>query len=161
MPTPVPAQQPTGGSDDARSRPRRVLQMRLVVETVDYDEALAFYRDVLGAPEELTVHGEKGEKVTILDVGRATLELSNPAQVDHIDDVEVGRRVSPRLRVAFEVTDAETVTADLVAGGAELVAPPTRTPWDSLNARLEAPASLQLTVFEELPLGAGRARTPA
>jgi uncharacterized glyoxalase superfamily protein PhnB len=125
--------------------------MRLVVETPDYDEALAFYRDVLGAPEELTVHGENGEKVTILDVGRATLELSNPAQVEYIDEVEVGRRrVSPRLRVAFEVADAEAVTNDLVAAGAELVAPPTRTPWNSLNARLEAPASLQLTVFQEL-----------
>lgn len=132
------------------ARPR-VLQMRLVVEAPDYDAALAFYRDVLGAREELTVHGDNGEKVTILDVGRATLELSNPAQVEYIDEVEVGRRnVSPRLRVAFEVEDAAAVTDDLVAAGAELVAPPTRTPWNSLNARLEAPASLQLTVFQEL-----------
>ena len=84
---------------------RRVLQMRLVVHTDDYDAALAFYRDALGAPDELTVHGDDGEKVTILDVGRATLELSNSAQVDLIDRVEVGRRVSPRLRVAFEVAD--------------------------------------------------------
>jgi catechol 2,3-dioxygenase-like lactoylglutathione lyase family enzyme len=140
---------------DSGARPR-VLQMRLVVETPDFDEALAFYRDVLGAREELTVHGDNGEKVTILDVGRATLELSNPAQVEYIDEVEVGRRrVSPRLRVAFEVADAEAVTDDLVAAGAELVAPPTRTPWNSLNARLEAPASLQLTVFEELDADGG------
>ena len=48
--------------------------MRLVVEAVDYDEALRFYRDVLGAYVELQIHGEAGEKVTILDVGRATLE---------------------------------------------------------------------------------------
>ena len=129
----------------------RPLQMRLVVEVDDYDDAVRFYRDVLGAPVELQVHGDGGEKVTILDVGRATLELSNPAQVEYIDEVEVGRRrVSPRLRVAFEVADAEAVTNDLVAAGAELVAPPTRTPWSSLNARLEAPASLQLTVFQEL-----------
>ncbi|MDF3049494.1 MAG: glyoxalase, partial [Pseudonocardia sp.] len=32
----------------------------------------------------------------------------------------------------------------------EVLAPPTRTPWDSLNARLEAPGGLQLTLFEEL-----------
>ncbi len=128
----------------------RVLQMRLVVETADYEEALRFYRDLLGAEEELQVHGEHGEKVTILQVGRATLELSNPAQVDMIDRVEVGRRVSPRLRVAFQVADADGVTRELVAAGAELVAPPTRTPWNSLNSRLEAPAGLQLTLFEEL-----------
>ena len=127
----------------------RVLQMRLVVEAADYDEAVAFYRDVLGAPEELFVDSGDGARVTILDVGRATLELSTPEQVDLIDDVEVGRRVSPRLRVAFEVVDAAAMTADMVAAGAEVIAPPTRTPWDSLNARLDAPGDLQITVFEE------------
>jgi lactoylglutathione lyase len=130
-------------------RSRRVLQMRLVVEAADYDEAVRFYRDVLGATEELQIHGEDGEKVTILDVGRATLELSNPAQVEMIDRVEVGRRVSPHLRVAFEVADCEAVARELADAGAELVAPPTTTPWDSLNARLQGPAGLQLTVFEE------------
>ena len=135
---------------DEQTKPGRVLQMRLVVEAPDYERAVAFYRDVLGSPEELVVEGEKGEKVTILDVGRATLEISNPAQVAMIDDVEVGRRVSPQLRVAFEVADAKTVTRELVEGGAELIAEPTVTPWDSLNSRLSAPAGLQITLFEEL-----------
>jgi predicted enzyme related to lactoylglutathione lyase len=134
----------------AQEGERRVLQMRLVVEAADYEQAVAFYRDVLGLPEELAVHGEQGEKVTILDAGRATLELSNPAQVAMIDEVEVGRRVSPRLRVCFEVADAEGTTRRLVDAGAELVAAPTVTPWQSLNSRLEAPADLQLTLFEEL-----------
>jgi len=75
---------------------RRVLQMRLVVEAEDYDDALRFYRDILGAAEELQVHGDDGERVTILDVGRATLEISSPEQVEMIDRVEVGRRVSPK-----------------------------------------------------------------
>jgi uncharacterized glyoxalase superfamily protein PhnB len=132
------------------SKTGRVLQMRLVVEAPDYEEAVAFYRDVLGAAEELVVDGESGERVTILDVGRATLELSNPAQVAMIDQVEVGRRVAPRLRVAFEVADADAVTRELVEGGADLVAEPAITPWQSLNARLEAPAGLQLTVFQEM-----------
>ena len=133
-----------------RTQAGRVLQMRLVVEAPDYEHAVAFYRDVLGAPEELTVESDDGARVTILDMGRATLEISNPAQVALIDNVEVGRRVSPRLRVAFEVADAEAVTADLVDRGAELIAAPTETPWRSLNARLSAPADLQITVFEEL-----------
>ena len=128
----------------------RVVQMRLVVEAADYEQAVAFYRDVLGASEELVVEGARGEKVTILDVGRATLELSNPPQVAMIDEIEVGRRVSPRLRVAFEVADARGVTSDLVEAGAELIGEPTVTPWHSLNARLAAPAGLQITVFQEL-----------
>lgn len=130
--------------------PRQVLQMRLVVEADDYDEALTFYRDVLGLPEELAVRGPDGARVTILDAGRATLELANPAQRRYIDEVEVGRHVAPRLRVAFEVADASAATQRLVAHGAELIAAPTVTPWRSLNARLSAPAGLQLTLFEEL-----------
>lgn len=131
-------------------QPPRVLQMRLIVEANDYDEAVAFYRDVLGAAEELQIHGDNDQKVTILDVGRATLEISNLAQVDMIDRVEVGHRVSPHLRVAFEVADARGMTAQLTAAGANLIASPTKTPWDSLNARLEGPGGLQLTVFQEL-----------
>ena len=133
-----------------RTKAGRVMQMRLVVEAPEYEQAVVFYRDVLGAPEEFVVEGDKGERVTILDMGRATLEIANPAQVAMIDDVEVGRRVSPRLRVAFEVTDANGVTGDLVGGGAELLAEPTVTPWRSLNSRLSAPADLQITLFEEL-----------
>jgi uncharacterized glyoxalase superfamily protein PhnB len=130
--------------------------MRLVVEAADYDEAVHFYRDVLGGEQELQVHGADGERVTIIDVGRATLELSTPEQVDMIDRVEVGRRVSPRLRVAFEVADVEQLTDRLVDAGAALVAPPTRTPWDSVNSRVEAPGGLQITVFEELAGDAAR-----
>jgi lactoylglutathione lyase len=128
----------------------RALQMRLIVRADDYEEAVAFYRDVLGAEQELQVHSPEGEHVTILDVGRATLEISNPAQVELIDRVEVGSAVSPHLRVAFEVVDAEMTTAALVEAGATLIAPPTRTPWQSVNSRLQAPGDLQVTVFQEL-----------
>ena len=121
------------------------------MEAADFDAAVSFYRDSLGLPVELDLEGDGGEHVVILDAGRATLELSNPAQVAMIDEVEVGRRVAPRIRVAFEVDDAVAATDGLVAAGAELVAPPTRTPWESLNARLEAPADMQITLFEEAP----------
>ena len=129
-------------------------QLRLVVETEDFEAALAFYRDVLGLPEQESFEGDGGAKVVILGVPSATLELSNPAQVRLIDDVEVGRPTSRpyplTIRVAFEVEDAAAVTDSLVAGGAELVAAPTETPWRSLNSRLTAPGGLQITAFQEL-----------
>lgn len=131
--------------------PLPVLQMRLVVEAEDYDEAVRFYRDVLGLHEQAAFEGEGDARVAILDAGRATLEIANPAQKRMIDEVEVGRTgVAPRMRVAFEVADGRGTTNRLVAAGAELVAPPTETPWRSLNSRLEAPAGLQITLFEEL-----------
>jgi predicted enzyme related to lactoylglutathione lyase len=137
-----------------------VLQLRLVVEAADYEAALRFYRDVLGLPEQAAFTAVGGAKVAILEAGRATLEIANPPQVAMIDDVEVGRRVSPHLRVAFEVTDTAGVTQRLVDAGAELIAPPTETPWRSLNSRLAAPAGLQLTLFEELEPLDERAQHP-
>jgi RimJ/RimL family protein N-acetyltransferase/predicted enzyme related to lactoylglutathione lyase len=127
-----------------------VSQLRLVVEAADYDQAVAFYRDVLGLKEEAAFEGPGDAHVTILDAGRATLELANPAQHRYIDDVEVGRPTAGHVRVAFEVGDSAAVTDRLANAGAALVAPPTRTPWESLNSRLDAPAGLQITVFQEL-----------
>ncbi|MEW9550396.1 VOC family protein [Nonomuraea sp. NPDC050783] len=129
---------------------RQVRQLRLVVEAEDYEAALAFYRDVLGLPEEAAFSTGDGARVAILDAGRATLEIANPAQKKMIDDVEVGRQVAPKLRVAFEVDDSRATTERLVAAGASEVAPPTVTPWQSLNARLDAPGGLHITVFQEL-----------
>ena len=126
-----------------------VRQLRLVVEAEDFEEAVAFYRDALGLEEEFVVDSEGGARVVALQAGRATLEIVNPAQRRLIDELEVGREVSRSIRVAFEVDDAAAMTDKLVAVGASLIAAPTETPWQSLNSRLEAPAGLQLTLFEE------------
>ena len=129
---------------------QRVRQLRLVVEATDFEAAVEFYRDVLGLPQELAVAGPDGAQVVILDAGRATLEIANPAQKRYIDQVEVGRDVAPRLRVAFEVQDAAGMADHLVEHGATLIAQATVTPWHSRNARLAAPADLHITLFEEL-----------
>jgi catechol 2,3-dioxygenase-like lactoylglutathione lyase family enzyme len=127
-----------------------VRQLRVVVRAEDYEQAVAFYRDALGLPEEAAFAGAGGARVTILDAGRATLEIANPEQVQLIDDVEVGHAVSPHIRLAFEVDDVVRVTGILTDSGATVVAPPIETPWRSLNARLDGAADLQLTLFEEL-----------
>ena len=128
----------------------RVLQMRVVVEAEDYEAAVHFYRDVLGLTEEEAFEGEGGARVAILDAGRATLEIANPAQKRMIDEVEVGRPVAPKIRIAFEVVDGHGATDRLVGAGATLIASPVETPWRSLNSRLDAPAGLQITLFQEL-----------
>ena len=126
-----------------------VHQLRVAVTAPDYDEALVFYRDVLGLPVREAFSSEDG-RVTILDAGRATLELLDPTHAAFVDEVEVGRRVAGHIRLALEVDDTENTTRDLAEAGATVVAKPTRTPWNSLNARLDAPAGLQLTLFQEL-----------
>jgi lactoylglutathione lyase len=126
-----------------------VREMRLVVTATDYDAALVFYRDVLGLPE-LGAFASDGGRVSILDAGRATLEIADPPHAAYIDEVEVGRRVAGHIRVAFGVAYARAMTTRVTDAGAALIAAAVETPWRSLNARLGGPAGLQLTLFEEL-----------
>jgi catechol 2,3-dioxygenase-like lactoylglutathione lyase family enzyme len=126
-----------------------VRELRLAVTADDWEAAVRFYRDVLGLPQLADFSSDEG-RVVLLEAGRATLELIDPRQADYIDRVEVGQRVAGHIRVALEVDDSEGTTQALVDAGARLVKEPTETPWRSLNARLEAPADLQLTLFEEL-----------
>ena len=126
-----------------------VRQLRVVVTADDYDRAVTFYRDVLGLAAEEAYASPDG-RVTILDAGRATLEIADPAQAEFIDRVEVGRRVAGHIRLAFEVEDARDATESAVAGGASMVAEPVVTPWSSLNSRLDGPGDIQLTLFQEL-----------
>jgi lactoylglutathione lyase len=124
----------------------KVRQLRLVVTVEDFDAAVSFYRDALGMPEQGAV-SSPGGRVAILDAGRATLELADAAHAASIDALEVGERVAGHIRVALEVEDADAATPRLAAAGARVIAPPVDTPWGSRNARLAAPAGLQLTVF--------------
>ena len=124
----------------------RVHELRLVVTAEDYDEALRFYRDVLGMPEVEAISDDEG-RVAILDAGRATLELTDPPHAAWIDELEVGRRVAGHVRVALRVDDSTAQTRRLEEAGATVLAEPRPTPWGSLNSRLEGPAGLQLTLF--------------
>jgi lactoylglutathione lyase len=126
-----------------------VRELRVAVTAPDYDDAVAFYRDVLGLREREAFSSPDG-RVTILEAGRATLELLDPTHAAFVDEVEVGRRVAGHIRLAFEVDDSTSTTRALEAAGAKVIAEPTRTPWNSSNARLEGAAGLQLTLFTEL-----------
>lgn len=128
-------------------------QLRTVLNLRDDDEltrTLRWFRDVLGMREQAAFSGPDGARVVILDAGRATLELANPAQSRFIDEVETDGVTSTPVRLAIEVDDAAAATAALAAAGATVLAEPVRTPWESLNARLVATDDTQLTLFTEL-----------
>ena len=128
-------------------------ELRLVVTAPDFPAALSFYRDVLGL-RQVAAFPSDGGQVVLLAAGRATIELADEGHSAYIDDLEVGQRVAGPIRVAFEVADPAATTEALRAAGATVVADPVRTPWGSLNARLDGPAGVHLTLFspEEQPL---------
>src|ERR1700739_5140113 len=100
--------------------------MRLVVTASDYEGALRFYRDVLGLPER-AAYSSPGGRVSILEAGRATLELADPPHAAYIDEVEVGRRVAGHIRVAFAVGDSAGTARELAGGRAPGIRRQTRT----------------------------------
>ena len=127
-----------------------VAELRLARTVDDYDGALRFYGEGLGLPIVEQWETERG-RGTILDAGRATLEILSTDQADFIDEVEVGRRVAGPFRVALEVDDSAAMADRLEAAGAVRLAGPVVTPWAHRNVRLDAPDGMQLTLFTVLP----------
>lgn len=123
-----------------------VQELRITLTVDDFDAAVRLYRDALGLPEVADWSSDQG-RVLLLDAGRATLELFDEAQATMVDDLEVGRRVSGKVRLALQVPDAGAAATTLVAAGATAVAPAAETPWGDRNARVAAPDGMQLTLF--------------
>lgn len=123
-----------------------VQEFRITLTVDDFDAAVALYRDALGLPEVADWSSDQG-RVLLLDAGRATLELFDERQAAMVDDLEVGRRVSGKVRFALQVSDADATAAALTAAGATAVADAVDSPWGDRNVRVAAPDGMQLTLF--------------
>jgi methylmalonyl-CoA/ethylmalonyl-CoA epimerase len=123
-----------------------VTELRVTLTVEDFDQALAFYRDALGL-EQLADWSTNDGRVVVMEAGRATLELFDQAQAAAVDEIEAGRRVSGKVRLALKVSDSDETARQLVEAGADEVAPPVTTPWGDRNARVQAPDGMQLTLF--------------
>jgi lactoylglutathione lyase len=123
-----------------------VHELRLVLTVEDFEGSVRIYRDVLGMREVPAV-SSPGGRVTILEAGRATLELVDAAHAAYIDEVEVGHRSAGHVRIALGVPAVEEQSRRLEDAGLAALAPPTTTPFGSTNARFELPDGLQLTLF--------------
>src|SRR5262245_58312220 len=102
-------------------------ELRLALTVPDLEAALTFWRDALGLPEA-AVFEQAGGRVVLLEAGRATIELLDEHQAAYVDDLEVGSRVAPPIRVALQVGDSEAMSARLVAAGATALAAPVEPP---------------------------------
>ena len=124
-----------------------ILELRVAVTASDYEQLRRFYCDGLGV-EPSQLWSNDGGRAALLDLGRATLEIFDEAQARAIDQIEVGRRVSGQIRFALQVPDLQAALDRLRAHGANVVHSPVVTPWGDLNARVEDPAGMQITLFQ-------------
>lgn len=124
-----------------------ILELRVAVTTADFERLLKFYTDGLGIdPAQFWQNGQG--HAAILELGRATLEVFDEAQAEAVDAIEVGQRVSGPFRFALRVPDLSAALDRLLAHGATLIHPPVMTPWGDLNARVQDPDGLQITLFQ-------------
>ena len=126
---------------------RPVLELRVALTTQDYDRLVRFYCIGLGI-EPSQVWNNDGGRALILDMGRATLELFDETQAQVIDQLETGHRLSGPVRFALQVPDLNAALERLIANGVSLVHPPVLTPWGDLNARIQDPDGMQITLFQ-------------
>ncbi len=123
-----------------------VKELRLALTVDDFEAALAFYRDTLGlAQRDMWI--DEGSRGALLEAGRATLELFDEGQAAMVDEIEVGRRVAGKVRIALAVDDSRATAGALAGAGAEVIGGPVETPWHDVNVRLVAPDGMQLTLF--------------
>jgi lactoylglutathione lyase len=125
--------------------PARELRFAFVFD--DYDAALHLFRDVFGLETMLELDHEGGRGV-ILKVPSATLELFDRDQGKHVDDIEVGRSLGERVRIAINIADLAGASTEVVGAGAAPVADPVVTPWGDHNQRFVTTDGLQLTLFQ-------------
>ena len=124
-----------------------VTELRVALTTDEFDRLAAFYRDGLGLEPSQEWPDDQG-RALVFDLGRATLEVFDERQTATVDEIEVGRRVSGRVRFALRVPDLDAAIDRLDAHEAKLVHGPVVTPWGDRTARFEDPDGMQVTVYE-------------
>lgn len=122
-------------------------ELRFAFTFDDYDAALHLFRDVFRLETVMDLDHEGGRGV-ILRVPSATLELFDRGQGRVVDNIEVGRPLDERVRIAVNIDDLTEATEAVRATGASTMADPVDTPWGDRNRRFKTSDGLQLTLFQ-------------
>jgi lactoylglutathione lyase len=132
------------------TQPSPVFELRVVLRVDDYDDAVRFYRDVLGLPLIRDFEGPGGGG-SLLAAGQATIEVLARETAAEVDQIEVGKPGDGKLRLALEVADAAEIGQELEEAGAKHLGGPVTTPWGHTNLRLRTPDGIEITLFTVTP----------
>jgi methylmalonyl-CoA epimerase len=98
------------------------------IAVTDIDQALVFYRDVLGLPlAHRETLPEQGVEAALLDVGESHIELIAPLDPDGSVARFLAQRGSGLHHLAYRVGDIDATLASLSAAGVRLIDEHART----------------------------------
>lgn len=123
------------------------LELRVAITAQEFEQLVTFYRDGLGLDAgDMWQNNGQGQ---LFHAGQAVLEILDSEHSAFVDQIEVGESVTGgQVRFAFRVPDLQRAIENAVKYGATLVHEPMLTPWNDLNARIQAPDGLQITLFQ-------------
>lgn len=127
---------------------KNILQLRVALTTREHKAMISFVKDNFRVNPSEVWESPNGGCGTLFDMGKASLEIFDDLYSAYIDEMEVGERVSGDVRLALEVTDIHDILRRILENGNKLVHGPLETPWGDINARIEAPNGLQVTLFQ-------------
>ena len=122
-------------------------ELRFAFTFDDYEAALRLFRDVFELETIMELDSE-GARGVILKVPSGTLELFDRGQGRLVDEIEVGRPLEERVRIAVNIDDLEEATTAVMTTGTEPQSHAVDTPWGDRNRRFKTPDGLQLTLFQ-------------
>ncbi len=125
----------------------RARELRFVLVVDDYEAAARLYRDVFGLEVLMDLEGDGGKGI-ILKLPTATLELADVEHGGIVDEIELGRRLDDRVRIAVAVDELTEAGRAVTEAGAEPLAAPVETPWRDRNQRFRAKDGFQLTLYQ-------------
>jgi uncharacterized glyoxalase superfamily protein PhnB len=116
-----------------------VSELRVLVETTDFDDATAFYGDVLGFP--VKEHWDDPDH-------RGTLFQCTSTGVIEIIEVSEPPAERPRgVKVAVEVEDVDGLYDRIRQSDIDVVDPIGNRPWGHRNFEVRDPSGLPLVFF--------------
>ncbi len=125
-----------------------VKELRIILTVDNLNEMIKYYTETVGLKISKEWHETTGNGI-ILEAGKASLELIDENHASTIDQMEVGKRVAGRVRLALNIgeNNIEEASSKFIVGGATIMADIKQAPWSKVM-RMADPSHMQISLFE-------------
>jgi hypothetical protein len=130
----------------------QVKELRIILTVENLNEMIKYYTETVGLNISKEWHETTGNGI-ILEAGKASLEIIDENHASTIDQIEVGKRVAGKVRLALNIgeNNIEEASSTFIVDGATKMADIKQAPWSKVM-RISDPSHMQITLFENSTL---------